>query len=176
MYKEMCNGSFDPDAVGLGPCNANISIRAKHMDDFIQSSCLAPEYTMSYAVGNLHTHHSHRICLYGGIYLCKKCGNTSAKKLIKLQDPCEKPKAHGKYNLNAYKNGTKPRGFPKWPFSSVHMMDTVIYNNMQLKVYAMHRKYAHRYEYPQSEPAEENDNMSDIQAESTDNASDMSSD
>ena len=156
-------------------CNANISIRAKHIDDFIQSSCQAPEYNISYAVGNLHTHHTHRICLYGGIYLCRKCGNTSAKKLIKLQDPCERAKAHGKYNLNAYKNGTKPRGFPKWPFSSVHMMDTVIYNNMQLKVNAMHRKYAHQYEHPQSQPEEEDENMS-IQAESTDNASDMSSD
>jgi len=31
-------------------CNANISIRASHIDEFIQSSCLAPEYTMSYAV------------------------------------------------------------------------------------------------------------------------------
>jgi len=60
--------------------------------------------------------------------------------------------------------------------SPVHMMDTVIYNNMQLKANAMHRKYAHQYEYPQSGPEEANENMSDIQAESTDTASDMSSD
>ena len=59
-------------------------------------------------------------------------------------------------------------------------MDTVIYNNMQLKVNAMHRKYAHQYEYPQSDTEEEenDDNMSNmhIHAESPDNASDLSSD
>lgn len=57
-------------------------------------------------------------------------------------------------------------------------MDNVIYNNMQLKINAMHRKYARQYEYPQSEAEEEDDNMSnaDIPAESMDNASDMSSD
>jgi len=121
---------------------------------------------------------------YISLYLCKRCGNTSAKTLMKLQDPCGKPKAHGRYNLNAYENETKPIGFPKLPFTSVHMMDNVIYiyiyiyNNMPLKFNAMHRKYAHQNEYPQSEPDEENDNMSNegIPAESTDNASDMSSD
>jgi len=137
---------------------------------------------MSYAVGKLHTHHSHRICLYGGIYLCTKCGNTSAKKLIKLQAECKKPKAHGRYNLRSYERGTKPRGFPEWPLKKVHLIDTVIYNNMQMKVNAMHKKYAQQYEHPESEhnsdEAEEDENASDAnnEAESPDNASDMSSD
>ena len=50
---------------------------------------------------------------------------------------------------------------------------------MQLKVNAMHRKYAHQYEYPQSDPEEEDEDNTpeaEIPAESTDNASDMSSD
>ena len=61
-------------------------------------------------------------------------------------------------------------------------MDNVIYNNIQLKVNAMHRKYAHQHEYPESEhdseeeEIDDNESNNNIQAESTDNASDMSSD
>lgn len=61
-------------------------------------------------------------------------------------------------------------------------MDTVIYNNIQLKVNAMHRKDAHQHEYTVSDHNSEEEELDDnacnhnTQAESTDNASDMSSD
>ena len=40
-------------------CNSNISIRADHISEFIQSSCLTPEHTMTYAIGKQHTHIIH---------------------------------------------------------------------------------------------------------------------
>ena len=53
---------------------------------------------------------------------------------------------------------------------------------MQLKVNAMHRKFAHQHEYRVSEHNSEEEELDDnasnynIQTESTDNASDLSSD
>jgi len=40
-------------------CNSNISIRAEHISEFIESSCLIPGRTMTYAVGEQHTQHTH---------------------------------------------------------------------------------------------------------------------
>jgi len=60
-------------------CSSNISIRAEHINDFIQSSCLIRDRTMTYAVGKQHTHHTHKITIYGGVYMCTSCGATASR-------------------------------------------------------------------------------------------------
>ena len=103
---------------------------------------------MSYAVGNLHWHHSHRVKLYGGIYMCTSCGGTGSRKLIKLNRKCKKPTQKGKANINAYKVGKAPAGYPGWPYKRVHLMENEILNNIQHKVNQTRREYAHQYENP----------------------------
>jgi len=121
-------------------CNSNISIRAEHINDFIESSCLKPDITMTYAVGKRHTHHTHRIIVYGGVCMCTDCGATASKKHEKLARPCEQPTSHGKHNRDAYKAGNPPAGFPKWPYMKIHLRENVIVNSIQLQIDQMHRK------------------------------------
>ncbi len=78
---------------------------------------------MSYAVGNLHTHRTHRVVLHGGVYSCAICGAMSSNELVKLGRPCCRPTSHGNYNCYAYQKHTELRGFPYWPYDSVHMME-----------------------------------------------------
>ena len=121
-------------------CNSNISIRAEHIEEFIQSSCLPQDCTTAYAAGKKHTHHSHRAIIYGGVYLCIKCGATASKKLIKLARPSEKPTTHGKYNKDAYIKGNAPAGFPGWPYTKTHLRENVIVNNVQYQVDQLYRQ------------------------------------
>ena len=95
---------------------------------------------MIYAVGKKHTHHTHRIIIYGGVYMCISCGATAFKKLEKLALPCAKPTSHGKHNRDAYKAGKPPAGFPKWPYTKIHLRENVIVNNIQLQVDQLHRE------------------------------------
>lgn len=89
---------------------------------------------MSHAVGKRHTHHTHKISLYGGVYICTSCGATAAKKLIKLSRPCVKQTSHGKYNRDAYRDGKAPAGFPDWPYKQIHLRENVIVNNVQFQI------------------------------------------
>lgn len=67
------------------------------------------------------------------------------------------------------------------------MMDLVIINNKTLHIKQMHKQYASQHEYPASESESESEpgsehmetetnNINEIQAESADNASGLSSD
>lgn len=47
-------------------CETSIHIKAPNIREFLESSCLPIEYTYTHAVGNLHTHHTHRMVIYGG--------------------------------------------------------------------------------------------------------------
>jgi len=153
-------------------CNCNISIRAKHTDEFISASCLPPEYTISHAVGTLHTHHSHRVVLYGGIYIyiyiyihiyiyiyremSTKCGATGSRKPLKLCNKCIRPTSHGDLNIKAYSEGKSPVGFPGWAYKSVHLMENVIINNIQHEVDQIQRASSHQDENPDSSSESEN--------------------
>jgi len=110
------------------------------MNEFIESSCLPPEYTMTYAVGKRHAHHTHKISLHGGVYLCMSCGATAAKKLVKLARPCFRPTSHGKYNREAYISGRAPAGFPDWPYKQIYLREDVIVNNVQFQTDQLHRQ------------------------------------
>jgi len=68
-------------------CHASVPIKASHAFDFIGSSCLTEEKYMSFALGNLHTHPSHHVVLYGGVLLCRQCGSTGVNKAINLNRP-----------------------------------------------------------------------------------------
>lgn len=116
------------------------------------------------------THHSHSILVYEGMYVCKKCVSTPSNKLMNLSTPCTRPGIHGNINIKAYKKGTKLRGFPDWPYKSVHMMDNVIVNETQHEIDRMQRTYGHRYEFPDSDSNQEDIDI-DLQAESPDAAS-----
>jgi len=72
--------------------------------------------------------------------MCTTCGATASKKLEKLARPCEKPTSHGKHNRDAYLAGKSPAGFPKWPYTRIHLRENVIVNNVQLQVDQLHRK------------------------------------
>ena len=60
------------------------------------------------------------------------------------------PSTSGEKNVNAYEQGGPPRGFPGWPYKKVHLMDTVIRQNVQLQVDQLHRKYTNQHEHPPS--------------------------
>ena len=68
-------------------CHASVPIKASHMFDFIGSSCLTEEKYMSYAIGNMHTHPSHQVVLYGGVSLCNSVGPQVSTRLSTLTDP-----------------------------------------------------------------------------------------
>ena len=51
---------------------------------------------------------------------------------------------HGKFNINAYAAGTKPAGFPDWPYKKMHLMENVLVNNTQHKINQMQRAYIHQ--------------------------------
>jgi len=86
-------------------CANSIPRDAENIADFLESPCLPREYSISYMIGNNHTHSSHNIEIYGGvyiyIYICTTCGNTAHNKVLQLRKPCSRPKAHGKVNLRA---------------------------------------------------------------------------
>lgn len=159
--------------------NASIPIRAKHIDDFIQSSCLPLQYNISYAVGNLHTHHSRSIVLYGGVYLCRRCVSTASNKFVNLGKPYTRPTVHRSLSIKAYQKGTKLRGFTRWLYKSVYMMENATVNNIQQKIDQMQKAYAHQYLYPESisYPESDQENIVELDhADCTDDASESGSD
>jgi len=129
-------------------CNSSIHIKATHIKDFISSSCLSPEETYCFAVGHQHTHHSHRMKIYGGVYMCTRCGGTGSRKLIKLARPCEAPTYRGQQNIDAYAAGTAPAGYKGWPYKKIHLQENISVNNVQTLVDRMHKKYKNEYEKP----------------------------
>ena len=101
-------------------CNQNISKNASHLPDFLDTACIPATCNFGYsvAIGNLHTHISHNLALYGGMYICLACGSTGREKINKdgLGAPCKKlPTFAGKQNIRRYLQG-KPLLNLGWPF------------------------------------------------------------
>ena len=78
--------------------------------------------------------------------MCKKCGFTGSRKLIKLAKKCEKPTTRGQCNLDAYAAGKAPAGYKGWPYKRVHLRENIVVNNLQSQVDRMHKKYRNEYE------------------------------
>jgi len=84
--------------------------------------------------------------IYGSVYMCRKCGFTGSRKLIKLARKCDKPTTRGQGNLDAYAVGKPPAGHKGWPYKRVHLCDNIVVNNVQTQVDRMHKKYKNEYE------------------------------
>lgn len=70
---------------------------------------------MSIAVGRFCSHPSPNIKLYGGVFICVKCGATAVNTLVNLQKPCGILTANLRNNLKAYVAGKALKGFKGWP-------------------------------------------------------------
>lgn len=72
--------------------------------------------------------------IYGGIYICTKCGATGARKLTKLAAQCKPPEYRGKCNIKAYAEAKAPAGYEGWPYKRIHHNDNISINNIQLQL------------------------------------------
>jgi len=50
-------------------CANSIPKDAENITDFLEFPCLPREYSITYIIGNNHTHSSHNIKIYGGVYI-----------------------------------------------------------------------------------------------------------
>jgi len=132
-------------------CSTSIHIKAPNIRDFLESSCLPIQYTYSHAVGNQHTHHTHRVVVYGGIYMCTKCGATGSRKLVKLARECKRPTAAGKINRDAYADGRPLPKYDGWPYKRIHLDDNIIINNIQMQIDRIQKAYEQQYANPDTE-------------------------
>ena len=161
-------------------CHGAVPIKASHVCDFIGSSCLTEEKYMSYAVGNMHTHPSHQVVLYGGVLLCNQCGSTGVNKAINLNRPCVPARQdlsqYGLDNITRYDAGKPPSGFPAWPYNKVKLSQKVFLNSWQTKLdvlQAKQSKLAQESDQSESWPSDHSDSVS-IQSSSS--LGDLSSD
>jgi len=142
-------------------CHSTVSISAKHVFDFIKSSCVPREQYKSFAIGNLHTHPSHNVVIYGGVLFCTKCGCTGVNKAEDLVSNCKnilKPAdIYGQNNIKRYKKGKSPAGFPNWPYDKFLVSDRTIIKSINSAVVNMRAKMLQRVE---QEP--ESDNESSV--------------
>ena len=162
-------------------CHASVPIKANHVFDFIGSSCLTEEKYMSFAVGNLHTHPSHHVVLYGGVLLCTQCGSTGVNKAINLNRPCVPAKQdlnqYGLDNINRYDAGKPPRGFPAWPYNKIKLSHKVFIKTFQSKLDMLQAKQSQlAQELEPSESSWPSDNSDSGSIQSDDSLGDISSD
>ena len=54
--------------------------------------------------------------MYGGVYLCKKCGATGKLKFHLLTKACAPPQTAGQRNVRAFFEGKRLPNYPGWPF------------------------------------------------------------
>jgi len=107
----------------------------------MSSKCIPEDKYITYAIGNWHTHPSHNIVLYGGVYFCVKCGSAALNKIQNLKYACEgiepdkrkiKPhQSHGEANIKRYNKGRSPLGFLDWPYNKFEISHDTVMNNIQ---------------------------------------------
>jgi len=98
-------------------CLQSIPINAPQLPDFLVTKCCPPETQWSVAIGNRHTHPSHRQRTYGGVYICTKCGAIAREQIRNLFKLCEGPTPGGENNLKAYSRNRAPVNCPGWPYN-----------------------------------------------------------
>jgi len=59
------------------------------------------------------------------------------------------------HNRDAYLAGKPPAGFPKWPYTKIHLRENVIVNNLQLQIDQLHRKTLRQIYVPPQPCSEE---------------------
>ena len=84
------------------------------------------------------------------IYICIGCGATARKKLELLSDPCNHPTPALRYNINAYKRGTAPKGFHGWPYKKICLEEHVAMRRFQADLEQVEREYKPQAEAPPS--------------------------
>ena len=161
-------------------CHGSVPIKASHIFDFIGSSCLVEEKYMSYAIGNLHTHPTHQVVLYGGVLFCKQCGSTGVNKAINLNNPCiparQDLNQYGLDNINKYDLGRAPRGFPNWPYNKIKMSQKVFIKTFQSQLDMLHAKQVNlAQESVPSEPSWPSDDSDSVSIQSEMSFGDISS-
>ena len=67
--------------------------------------------------------------------MCRKCGGTSANKLIKLVTACKQSTTQGDRNLKAFAKGRAPEGFPGWPYPKLNKPGQDILENIQRQIH-----------------------------------------
>ena len=121
-------------------CNQSLPINAPQLADFLATKCSTPDLQWSVAIGNRHTHSSHRLRPYGGVYICTRCGAVSREVIKNLAKPCidiekhEEPTPGGKTNLRAYAANRPQQGCPGWPYSSLDQLDRAVLKQVQRAV------------------------------------------
>ena len=91
-----------------------VSVHAEHVFQVLATNAIAQSSSMRIAVGNQHTHPSHDIKLYGGVYICVRCGATVVSKLIHLRNQCGQSTPALKYHLETYASGEAFKGSVGW--------------------------------------------------------------
>ena len=128
-------------------CNQSMPLHAPQVPDFLATKCSPPDQQWSVAIGNRHTHPSHRLRPYGGVYICTRCGAVSREVIRNLHKPCIDPKKHeeptpgGKTNLKAYAANRPPQGCKGWPYSSLDQKDRAIRRRVQQAVNELPPQY-----------------------------------
>ena len=98
-----------------------IPINAPQLPDFLATKCCPPDTLWSVAIGNRHTHPSHRLRTCGGVYICIKCGAIAREQIRNLHKPCEGPTPGGENNLKAYSRNRAPTNCPGWPYNKASL-------------------------------------------------------
>jgi len=109
---------IDPDSnqYFCTTCINSVSKTGK-LRQFLTGKCVENSSSSApIAIGAQITHPSHRLVLYGGVFLCKKCGSVAKQKMVKLSSPCGPPSTAGWRNRNAYYSNVKLPGYPNWPY------------------------------------------------------------
>jgi len=110
--------SIDDNQLVCTRCVRSISHKAPQLRHFLEGPCIEPHSLFSpISLGSQVSHHSHRIVMYGGVYLCKKCGATGKLKFKLLSKACAPPQTAGQRNVKAFFDGKKLPTYPGWPFT-----------------------------------------------------------
>jgi len=122
-------------------------INAPHLPDFLSTKRSPPDQQWSLGIGNGHTHPSHRLGPYRGVYICTRCGAVSREVIKNLATPCinidrhEEPTPGGKNNRRAYAANRPPLGCQGWPYNSLDQKDRRILHQVQQAVNELPPQY-----------------------------------
>lgn len=164
LTKSSHPASIHKNRVVCHQCKQSMPIRAPQVPDFLATTCHPPDQQWSVAIGNRHTHPSHRLRPYGGVYICTRCGSVAREVIKNLGKPCinlekhEEPTPGGKINLRAYAANRPPQGCKGWPYSSLDQMELCIRRRVQQAVNDLPPQYV-----PDVIEEEEEDGPSDAE-------------
>jgi len=114
--------STDGKAIICHKCHSCISLNARHLFDFLEGSCNIPMKDFPViALGKKHSHPSHHLVLYGGVYICTACAYVAKEKIHKLSEPCLGRPGARNNRLSAFDKGLPLPGYSDWPYRKQSM-------------------------------------------------------